>query len=113
MRTSIIMAATLALVACSSDSKITGTQGTPVATTSVSLKNLAFAPGAIQVVPGATIQFTNNDGITHNVTFSASSITGVTDFDSGTRSVVMPVAPGTYAFRCTIHSGMTGSVLVQ
>jgi plastocyanin len=37
----------------------------------------------------------------------------VTDFSSGSEPVVMPVAPGTYAFKCTIHPQMTGMVLVK
>jgi plastocyanin len=113
MRRLIILTAALALAACGGSDGISGSKGPPVATTSVTLKNIAFAPGAIQVTPGATVQFTNNDGIAHNVTFDAGSITGATDFTSGTRSVAMPVTPGTYTYRCTIHSGMTGSVVVQ
>jgi plastocyanin len=82
-------------------------------TTSVNLRNLAFSPGKIQVPPGATVQFTNNDGIAHNITFSSGAITGATDFATGVRSVVMPATPGTYAYHCTIHVGMTGTVTVQ
>jgi hypothetical protein len=52
-------------------------------------------------------------GINHNVTFASVSVTGATDFASGSRPVVMPTAPGTYTYRCTIHPGMTGSVLVE
>ena len=113
MRTLTILTALLAMNACGGSDPITGGKGPPVATTSVSLKNTAFAPGVIQVTPGATVQFTNNDGFAHNVTFTDASITGARDFSSGTRSVEMPVTPGTYTYRCTIHSGMAGSVLVQ
>lgn len=118
MRKLVSPTAALALVACSGTSYpgVTDTQGsppTPVATTNVTLKSLAFIPSAIQVTPGATVQFTNDDGITHNVTFSSGAITGVKDFSSGTQAVVMPIAPGTYAFKCTIHPQMTGTVLVK
>jgi plastocyanin len=115
MRILLSLTAALALIGCGSSYSGGGgvTDPQPVPTTSVSLQNIAFSPGAIRVTPGATVQFTNNDGIAHNVTFSSASITGATDFASGTRSVVMPVAPGTYAYRCTIHAGMTGSVMVQ
>ncbi|HEX9085772.1 MAG TPA: plastocyanin/azurin family copper-binding protein [Gemmatimonadaceae bacterium] len=114
MRILLSLTAALALMGCggASYSKVTGPPQR-VSTTSVALRNIAFSPSAIQVAPGATVQFTNNDGIAHNVTFSDGSITGATDFSTGSRSVVLPVAPGTYAFHCTIHPGMTGSVLVQ
>jgi plastocyanin len=116
MRILLSLAAAVALVGCGGSSYSGGggvTDPQPVPTTNVALQNIAFSPRAIQVTPGATVQFTNNDGIAHNVTFSSASITGATDFASGTRSVVMPVTPGTYAYHCTIHAGMTGSVLVQ
>ena len=117
MRILLSLAAAVALTGCGGSSYGGGGGGVtdpqPVPTTSVSLKNIAFSPGAIRVAAGATVQFTNNDGIAHNVTFTSTTITGATDFAAGTRSVVMPATPGTYAYHCTIHPGMTGSVLVQ
>ena len=117
MRTLLSLTAALALIGCSgaSYSGVTDNNGNqqPVITTNVSLRNLAFSPRAIQVAPGATVDFTNNDGTAHNITFSSASITGATDFSAGSRAIVMPVTPGTYAYHCTIHPGMTGSVLVQ
>ena len=80
---------------------------------SVSLRNLAFSPASIQVTPGATVQFTNNDGIEHNITFSNSSVSDPIDFSTGSRSVVMPTTTGTYAYHCTIHAGMAGTIAVQ
>lgn len=118
MRILLSLAAAAALTGCGGSSYGGGggggvTDPQPVPTTSVSLKNLAFSPGAIRVTPGATVTFTNNDGIAHNITFSSNTITGATDFATGARSVVMPATTGTYAYHCTIHPGMTGSVLVQ
>lgn len=118
MRKTFTLAAVLALMGCggSTYGGATGpTQdpGAPVMTTNVNLRNLAFSPGRIQVAPGATVEFTNNDGIAHNITFSSSEITGATDFATGSRAVVMPTMPGTYAYHCTIHVGMAGTVTVQ
>jgi plastocyanin len=118
MRILLSLTAALALIACSSGSYSGGVTGppqvqAPVITTNVDVKNIAFSPHAIQVAPGATVQFTNDDGIAHNITFTSTSIAGATDFSTGTRSVVMPDTPGTYAYHCTIHPTMTGTVLVQ
>ncbi len=117
MRTLLSLTAALALIGCggASYNGVTNPPVTtpPVVTTSVALRDIAFSPRAIQVTPGATVDFTNNDGIAHNITFSSAGITGATDFSTGTRCVVMPATPGTYAYHCTIRSGMTGSVLVQ
>lgn len=87
--------------------------GGPVQTTSVEMRGTAFNPSLIQVSPGATVTFTNNDGFNHNVTFSSAAITSIGNFSTGSRTAVMPTAPGTYDYRCTIHAGMTGSVTVQ
>jgi plastocyanin len=90
-----------------------GNSGNPVVTTSVNIQGTAFNPNEIQVSPGATVSFTNNDGFAHNVTFSSSAITSITDFSTGTKSTAMPTVAGTYAFHCTIHPSMTGTVKVQ
>ena len=112
-----------AILACggSSDSTGpgTGTGGggggggsTPVATTSVEMKGSAFNPAAIKVASGATVTWTNSDGINHNVTFDNTTL-AATNFATGSKALVMPTAAGTYTYRCTLHGGMTGSVLVQ
>ena len=90
-----------------------GTPATPVVTTSVSMQSTAFNPTAIQVSPGATVTFTNSDGYNHTVTFSSAAITSLDAFPTGAKTIVMPTAAGTYPYRCTIHSGMNGSVVVQ
>jgi len=93
----------------------TGTPGTPapVATTSVSLQNSTFNPPDIQVSPGATVTFTNNDGINHTVTFDNTSISSVDAYSTGAKTVTMPTAPGTYTYHCAIHGPMKGTVLVK
>ena len=65
------------------------------------------------VSPSATVVFTNSDGYNHNITFASAAVTGAGDFATGTKSIAMPAAAGTYTYRCTLHAGMSGSVLVQ
>lgn len=93
-----------------------GTPGTPspTVTTSVSLQNIAFVPADIQVSPGATVTFTNLDGINHTVTFDNTSITSIDAYSTGARTATMPTTPGTYAYHCAIHpTTMKGTVLVK
>ncbi len=120
MRSILYLTAALALAGCGGGKSYSGVTAPPqmspsprVMTTSVSLRNLAFSPASIQVTPGATVQFTNNDGIEHNITFSNSSVSDPIDFSTGSRSVVMPTTTGTYAYHCTIHAGMAGTIAVQ
>lgn len=92
---------------------IPSTPATPVATTSVTLQNTAFSPANIQVASGAVVTFTNNDGISHNVTFSSATVGSTGDYTSGAKTLTMPVATGDYPFRCTLHAGMSGTVAVR
>jgi plastocyanin len=91
------------------DPPVTG----PVLTTAVTLTGTAFTPRAIQVSPGATLTFTNNDGFDHNVEFLSGSVTPIGNFSSGSRTAIAPSAAGTYNYHCTIHAGMNGTVNVQ
>ena len=61
MRSMLYLAAALALAGCGGGTSYSGvtappqmSPSPPVMTTSVSLRNLAFSPAAIQVAPGAT-----------------------------------------------------------
>ena len=85
----------------------------PVTTTSVTMQGTAFNPPDIRVSPSAVVTWTNMDAINHNVTFSEAAIGATTNFSTGSKSLAMPAAPGTYNYRCTIHAGMSGTVLVQ
>lgn len=104
-----------------SDSVTGGTSGNngntggsqPTATTSVTMSGLQFHPADILVSAGATVTWSNQDNLAHNVTFANGTITSIGDFSSGSKSTTMPSTPGTYSYRCTIHAGMNGTVTVQ
>jgi plastocyanin len=117
----MILALTVVLAACGGGSDSTGPVttggggggGGPVATTAVDMKNLAFSPAAIKVASGATVTWTNSDGFNHNITFAGAAVAPSGNFATGSKAMVMPTAAGTYAYSCTIHSGMAGTVTVQ
>jgi plastocyanin len=123
MRSRLTLLPLAALLACggSSDSTGPGTGGTggtggssAVATTSVDMQSNKFSPTAIRVAPGATVTWTNSDGYPHNVSFAATAGSiKINDFPSGSRTLQMPSAAGTYNYTCSLHSGMNGSVTVQ
>jgi plastocyanin len=78
-----------------------------------------YSPGNVTVVLGVnnTVVWTNNDASDHTVT-STSIPAGATAFDSGLFATgknftqTFTIA-GTYEYHCTIHSWMTGSVIVK
>ncbi|HEX7918114.1 MAG TPA: plastocyanin/azurin family copper-binding protein, partial [Gemmatimonadales bacterium] len=59
---------------------------------------------------GLVVWTWHSGGITHNITFTE-AITGSGDKATGTFTHVF-TTPGTYHYHCTIHSGMTGTVVV-
>ena len=73
-----------------------------------------FSPSSITISAGSAVAFDNISNTTHNVTFTTPGAPqDVSDFSSGTQSVVFPTA-GTYNFHCTIHGlSMSGVVVVQ
>ena len=75
----------------------------------VELKNIAFNPPTATIKAGQSVLWKFDDGsIAHNVSgdgFRSS------DMSSGTYSHTFRT-PGTYHYQCTIHSGMTGQVVV-
>jgi plastocyanin len=73
----------------------------------------SFTPADIQVSPGATVTWTFTGGIDHTVTFPSTAIADSPTQSSGTFMSTMPTTAGTYSYACSIHSGMSGSVLVQ
>lgn len=85
--------------------------GAAVATTSVAIKGFAFKPGTITVKAGATVVWTNNDSVDHNVTFDGNAIASL---DLGTNDTFSHTfaTPGTYHYICTIHPFMHGTVIV-
>ncbi len=125
MRPSLmILPLAAAILACGGSSDSTGPSGGgggggggggagPVATTAVEMKGSAFTPSAIKVASGATVTWTNSDGIDHNVTFDGAAVPASGNFSTGNKALTMPAAAGTYTYKCTLHPGMSGSVLVQ
>lgn len=79
---------------------------------SVNIAGLAFSPASVNVNPGDTVTWTNNDaGIPHTVTADNGS------FDSGNMTTGQSFSQtfstaGTFAYHCNVHPQMTGTVVV-
>ncbi len=81
------------------------------AAASAQIANFAFAPAGLTVKVGGTVTWTNADSATHTVTADNGS------FDSGhlapgTTFKQTFAKAGTYAYHCSIHSSMTGTITV-
>jgi plastocyanin len=77
---------------------------------SVSMVNLSFSPASVEVAVGGTVTWHNDDNETHNA--SGEGVTIANTNPGQSRSQVMPNA-GSFPYNCTLHSGMSGTVIVR
>lgn len=91
----------------------TPTAPTPVVTNAVTMSGDKFVPPLIQVTPGQQVTFTNSDNRNHNVVFATGNVAPTGNYSTGARTLTMPTPVGTYEYQCTLHGGMTGSVVVK
>jgi len=88
-----------------------GTQtGGTSTTNAISVNDNFFSPNSTQVPVGATVTWTWVGSSTHNVTFTDASSGDKTTGQSFSRTFS---SAGTFNYRCTLHGGMTGAVIVQ
>jgi len=109
----LALAAALALAGCGDD----GGDGAAAAAaapvtgvTRVAAKDNRFTPPAVQVPAGTTLTWAFEDGLVpHDVTGD-----GWRSGDPQRKGTFAHTfdRPGTYPYRCTVHDGMTGRVVV-
>ena len=87
------------------------------AVTKVSMKNISFNPKTVTVSKGTTVEWTNDDSVNHDVTKKGGP---GPDFSSGNGNLgggdtykQTFNTPGTVTYVCTIHPGMTGTIVVK
>ena len=79
--------------------------------TAVTIQNFAFSPATATVAVGSTVTWTNDDSTAHTVTFDAGPNCG--QLSSGATTTATFSAAGSYAYHCSIHPSMKGTVVVQ
>jgi plastocyanin len=97
----------------SAGSATTGASGGGSGTaTEVAMQSIAFSPQTVTIKAGGTVTWTNQDSVEHDVTAADGSFKSSTMSNGGTFSHTFAQA-GTYEYSCTLHPGMTGTVIVQ
>jgi plastocyanin len=79
----------------------------------VTIKSLKYSPDTIQITKGETVEWVNNDLSPHTVTSDNGG-----EFNSGSMDVGATWhhtfnQSGTFAYVCTFHREMKGSVIVR
>jgi plastocyanin len=78
----------------------------------VSIQNSKFSPESLTIPVNSTVIWTNNDDMPHNVVSETGS------FDSGNLSGGNTYSHqftngGTFTYKCTLHSNMSGTIIVR
>lgn len=78
----------------------------------IQISNKSFTPQIITVYAGTTVVWKNMDNISHTVTFDNGSFdTG--DITSGKSKSYVFTSSGTFAYHCTIHPNINGTIVVR
>ncbi|HTE44983.1 MAG TPA: plastocyanin/azurin family copper-binding protein [Gemmatimonadaceae bacterium] len=103
-------ASLIAVAACGSDSNTA--PEVPTSTNAVAVADFAFTSSSIQVTPGTTVTWTlAANASQHNVTFSDGIASA--NLNAGAKFTRTFATAGTFAYHCTIHPQMTGTVTVK
>ncbi len=96
-------------------SVVAGSQAKPAAATAnmdVKIDNFSFGPTTITVAVGTTVTWTNRDDIPHTVV-STDGVFKSKVMDTDEKFSFTFTKAGTFAYFCSIHPKMTGTVVVQ
>jgi plastocyanin len=115
--------------ACGGGSSITGFGGTTTYGDTTTTTEAGAAPAAagaatitidnfsygepLTVSPGATVSVSNNDSAPHSVTSQTAGQFDAQLEGNGQATFTAPTQPGEYAFYCTYHPSMKGTLIVQ
>lgn len=110
----------VALVGCggtptkeiATDTAVAGSVTSPISgTAKITIEGFAFAPAAIVVKKGTVIEVTNKDLSSHTFTADLGAFdTGL--IAKGVSSQLTMDTVGTFAYHCTPHPNMTGTITV-
>ena len=78
----------------------------------VKVDNFSFSPATLNVAVGTTVTWTNRDDIPHNVV-STDKVFKSKVMDTDEKFSYTFTKAGSYAYFCSIHPHMTGTVVVK
>ena len=106
----VLVAATMLLTRSAGVSA--SAQQRAVAAADVTIDNFSFGPATVTVAAGTTVNWTNRDDIPHTVV-STGGVFKSKVVDTDEKFSYTFAKPGSYAYFCSIHPKMTGTIVVQ
>ncbi len=82
------------------------------ATVEVKIDNFTFNPQQVRVKAGDTVMWTNADDIPHTVTSQTMTFRSKA-LDTDDKFSFTFATPGSYAYFCSLHPHMTGTIVVE
>ncbi len=83
----------------------------PNSTTTVDIRDHAFNPAQLNVAPGTTVRFVNNDTVPHTAT-ADNGLFDTGELQPGYSFDVFLDGAGTVTYHCELHPEMQGSIVV-
>ena len=102
----------IAVLLLAGSTRVTASDQSSLANADVKIDNFSFGPQTVTVHVGATVTWTNRDDIPHTVVSTDGVFKSKVRDTDETFSYTFTKA-GTYAYFCSVHPKMTGSVVVQ
>lgn len=93
----------------STDEPISLLMEAPVAA-SVDISSFSFSPSLLNIKPGTTVTWTNSDAAQHSIKFAAFTSENLSEGESFSYTFN---DSGIFEYSCSIHSSMTGKIIVQ
>ena len=79
----------------------------------VKIDNFSFGPSTLTVPVGATVTWTNQDDVPHNVTSTEGQELKSSVLDTDQKFSHTFTTAGAFSYYCSIHPKMTGKVVVE
>lgn len=120
LRLTVVLVVAIAAIAGIVALALHGRKGTPspaadasLTTDKISIQSFAFLPGITRVKVGATVTWTNLDSIGHTVTVDSGTGPSSGTLQRGQSYSYTFTQAGSYAYHCSIHPEMRGTIVVQ
>lgn len=79
----------------------------------VTISDFKFAPPSLTVKSGAKVTITNDDSTAHTATADDGNSFDTGTLDQGSSQTISVNTPGSYAYHCSIHPFMKGTIIVR
>jgi plastocyanin len=85
----------------------------PSGASAVTISDFKFAPASLTVRSGANVTVSNDDSTAHTATADDGNSFDTGTVDPGSSQTISVRKPGSYAYHCSIHPFMKGTLVVR